>query len=238
MTFGPKKTKKQLMKNTGAVKGKLSGANTIDYVTADGTRKIRYHETDVLTFRHDGTVEFNSGGYRTPTTKARINDNQDLISVYQQDGIWYYNATAPGGWRKNSVFFDGMIIDQNGRCINPDAGADDGENKKRIAKLIKDYCRAFQTLERLPDPHESAGDCFYCNMRTESGAPLGDEIKDKSHLVNHLEHHYFMFSLTWNALIDSGRSEEAAAYIYRTDIRDLITSAIRSYFKKRLSIGR
>lgn len=232
------KTKKQLIKNTGAVKGKLIAKNTLDYITADGTRKIRLHETDVLTFRHDGTIEYNTDGYRTPTTKRRINDYQSRIEVYQKSGLWYWNATAAGGWRKTHVFFDGMIIDAAGHCINPEAGKQEADEKKHLVKLIREYCRDFRALEKLPAPEDAAGDCFYCQMRTEDGTAAGDAFGDTSHLLSHLEEKYFMFSLTWNALIDSGRTESQAAFMYRADIRDLITRALADYFKKRFGIAR
>lgn len=232
------KTKKMLMKATGAVRGKMIAKNTLDYITSDGTRKIRLHETDVLTFRHDGTIEYNTGEWKTPTTKRRINDLQDRITVHQQAGIWYWNATAAGGWRKTRVFFDGMIIDPAGKCINLEAGKNEAEEKKHLIKLIKNYCKEFRNLETLPDPHNAAGDCFYCQLRTADGTAAGDATGSQDHLISHLEEKYFMFNLTWNALIDAGRGERNAAHIYRMDYINLIARDIAAYFKKRLGIAR
>lgn len=57
---------------------------------------IQYHNTVVCKINfEDRTVIFNSGGYRTATTKRRINQamNQFLgsnaLNVYQQKRAWY-----------------------------------------------------------------------------------------------------------------------------------------------------
>ncbi len=49
---------------------------------------IRYHATDVVTYHKDGRIVLNSGGYRTMTTKDRMNCYSPA-SVYQESGLWY-----------------------------------------------------------------------------------------------------------------------------------------------------
>src|SRR5439155_16066680 len=39
----------------------------------DGTVAVRYHRTDVATLHPDGTVTLRTGGWRTVTTRRRIN---------------------------------------------------------------------------------------------------------------------------------------------------------------------
>lgn len=59
----------------------------------DGTLTVRYHATDVVTALPDGTIRLATNGYKTVTTKARMNQasNQyDLgYCVYQKDYAWY-----------------------------------------------------------------------------------------------------------------------------------------------------
>lgn len=58
----------------------------------DGKTRVTYHQTDVVTF-DDDTIELDSGGYKTLTTKTRMNqasNEYDLgYVVYQQKGKWY-----------------------------------------------------------------------------------------------------------------------------------------------------
>lgn len=74
----------------------------------DNQVAMYYHNTPVVTWSKD-KVELNSGGYRSVTTKARI--NQGLIGyrayVYQHKHLWYLhcqdgNVTIP--------FTDGIAI--------------------------------------------------------------------------------------------------------------------------------
>ncbi|KKM66060.1 hypothetical protein LCGC14_1484950 [marine sediment metagenome] len=68
--------------------------------TENGTTRVRYHDTDVVVF-DDETIMLNTGGWRTVTTKTRMNQtaNQyDLgFSVYQKNFEWFVQ-TAAGTW--------------------------------------------------------------------------------------------------------------------------------------------
>lgn len=59
--------------------------NTLDYTAPDGTRRVRLHDTDVVTFAPNGVITLNSGGWQTMTSKDRM------------------NQALPAGW---SVFAD------------------------------------------------------------------------------------------------------------------------------------
>ena len=70
-----------------------------------GNLVVRYHSTDVVTARPDGSVELRTGGWRTNTTRTRMNQaaNQYQLgfNVYQKDYAWY--AT----WKGQTLPFDG-----------------------------------------------------------------------------------------------------------------------------------
>ena len=77
----------------------------------DGNIHIRYQDTDVVIFKADGTIVLNSGGWRTATTKSRINAAINAYGwyLYQEKGEWYIQ-------NKNSdaryTFTDGMEVSE------------------------------------------------------------------------------------------------------------------------------
>lgn len=60
---------------------------------ADGVLRVTYHQTVVVEAHPDGRVRLDSGGYRTPTTKTRMNQTARQYAlgfhVYQEKGRWY-----------------------------------------------------------------------------------------------------------------------------------------------------
>lgn len=62
---------------------------------AAGTLRVTYHKTVVVEVTRDGTVTLRSGGWRTVTTKARMNQAANQyglgFSVYQKKGEWFVN---------------------------------------------------------------------------------------------------------------------------------------------------
>lgn len=75
--------------------------NTVRYTRPDGAIVIRLFRTNIITQHLNGSIELNSGGWRTKTTRARI---RDFANVYllQKRGKWY----LPDG----SEFYDGVIL--------------------------------------------------------------------------------------------------------------------------------
>lgn len=70
---------------------------------------IRLWHTDVVTYHRDGRIILDSGGYKTVTTKRRMNDfTPDSIVLHQEDWNWYvvinreFDARFP--------YFDGMDV--------------------------------------------------------------------------------------------------------------------------------
>ena len=74
-----------------------------------GALCVKYHATVVAKRNADGSIVLNGGGYRTATTKTRINQalhtwGSDWF-VYQKDFNWY--ARNP---RTEKDFADGMVL--------------------------------------------------------------------------------------------------------------------------------
>jgi hypothetical protein len=50
---------------------------------------IRYHNTDIVVYRPDGTAQYTNGGWQTSTTKDRISAFMPpSLSVFQRDFMW------------------------------------------------------------------------------------------------------------------------------------------------------
>jgi hypothetical protein len=77
------------------------GNNTYAYIQADGSVAIELHGTNVVVIHPDDSVMLNSGGWRTVTTKKRINQYSP-VKVYQKKHEWYL--------QDGTEFTDRMII--------------------------------------------------------------------------------------------------------------------------------
>lgn len=79
--------------------------------TEAGMTHVRYHKTDVVSF-NDDTITLRSGGWRTVTTKTRMNQAAHQFelgySVWQRKGEWY--VATPDG--RTLEFYNGMTFDR------------------------------------------------------------------------------------------------------------------------------
>lgn len=64
---------------------------------------ILLHSTDIIKYYPDGTVIVHTGGWRTITTKDRINKYSPL-EIYQANKIWYIKGEV------DSLFYDGIVL--------------------------------------------------------------------------------------------------------------------------------
>ena len=77
------------------------GNNTYAEIEYDNSVSIRLHGTAVVRFYPNGLVKLNSGGWRTSTTKDRIN-KYSPVSVYQKNFEWFLRDHTP--------FEDNMLV--------------------------------------------------------------------------------------------------------------------------------
>ena len=88
--------------------GRKIGNNTYLNRLDSDTITVKLHYTDIVTYHRDGRIIVNTGGYKSATTKHRINGLTN-VGVYQKDFSWFLadgNATP---------FVDGMDV---GHCEN------------------------------------------------------------------------------------------------------------------------
>ena len=213
--------KSEIMEGVECESSKIVANNTVAYIRKDGTRVIRLHHTDVLEFPKTGEVVFNSGGWKTVTTKDRMNEFQNVATIIQDRGLWYL---FPSNKNKSAriPYFDGIII-KDGKILNPVDSHHDVE--QILLKKIQKYCKELKTLPRLPVP--SSGDCFMCQF--------GDTNMGDDHLISHLDELYIHGSLIFNALKHAGYTDSSV--IFHMDIRDSIVRAVRKYFKAKLGLA-
>ena len=102
----------------GGTKPRRVANNTVHYIRPDGCEVWRLHHTDIVTKRPDGLYVLNSGGWRTSTTKDRINAYAP-VRLYQHKHEWFLAVRAPDGsfdWNASPIpFEDHMTVDASGR---------------------------------------------------------------------------------------------------------------------------
>lgn len=84
-------------------------ANTEIVRTTPDAIGVSLHGTVVVAFMRDGSIALNSGGYRTPTTKARINSalRDTHYRLAQKAGRWIVWSMFGG---TVGEFRDGMTV--------------------------------------------------------------------------------------------------------------------------------
>jgi len=200
---------------TGRCKaGRKLGNNTYAERRGDNIA-IRLHSTDVLTYAPDGTVTVTSGGWKTHTTKDRLNTylpNGHRIS--QAKGVWHWHTGQP--------FTDGDTIAPDG-TVN--AQRQDDKSETKLRKRIRKYAKLYADTIPLPEP--SGGDCWYCCLVTAEDKGLGDVTNNTSHLESHMEEGYVVPSLAYHAMKEAGAGPAWFPAVFNRDAGFLVDSAKR-----------
>lgn len=267
MMFEGKRTKADILSGVDAeiVKSKFVDNNTVEYTTADGRRVIRLHDTDIITFMPNGKIILNSGGWKTMTTKNRINgflDGTDDLSIgiSQVKGMWYVEVSRRGAeiesehgckyrpWNvvQSVPFVDGIEI-YRGRVLSKYVKKSDAieAEKKKLDKMVDKYMQAVQEAIKEGKTVPDDGDCWYCLMQTQSGETLGDAFGDHSHIMSHIKEGYVPAALIWNAVKESGYRPEfwlhpqlMGSRVDEISKKDSVPMrAVRKYVKRRLGMA-
>lgn len=213
------------------------GNNTYLERRDDETIAIRLHATDVVTFT-SGTITLNSGGWRTVTTKARLNY---ALPVYSEKGTWYV-----GGYPDHEnrvVYYDGISFADDGSLLG-ETVADPTAEAAAMKKRISAYAALCVKTLAAGMPQPSSGDCWFCLMRTEDGVTLGD-TGDHEHLLAHLDENYVVPSLLVNAVSEKGYRHPGIILGANEDgtmgggsfMADAVRRSVRDYMKRRLLPG-
>lgn len=161
----------------------------------DPVYAVKLHETDVVDIRPDGTYKLRTGGWKTRTTKGRINSFSPT-QVYTDNGVWRV-ATQTG----DELFADDMVVDSLGVVSSPDdRDLDDVlRAKRKLDRDVTAYVNGFMDyLAEEGTIPSTAGDCFICM------AGFGPEEDNPTHLLGHIEKDYYVSTLLYNALKEEG----------------------------------
>lgn len=88
------------LKTLNGRKSSKIGNHTYLLALDNGNVAIQLHWTHVITITPDNKYILNSGGYRTATTKNRINQYAP-VNLCQKKGVWYVGDVE---------YFDGMEV--------------------------------------------------------------------------------------------------------------------------------
>lgn len=167
---------------------------------------VKLHQTNVVTFKPDGNVILNSGGWRTVTTKERIN-RYSPARVYSEGGVWFVYYKDDYGSQTyqpddctdhRATFFDGMMVDSKGIPLVRDDGEEVLATKRRLDRMIRRYVNGYAShvLERGNLEAPGLGDCLMC----QAAQPKNENPLGLDHLISHMEEGYYVPSLLWSAV--------------------------------------
>jgi hypothetical protein len=227
-------------------KPKTVARNTFKYIRNDGAIVYRLHHTDILVVYLDGTFQISSGGWKTITTKDRINQFMPAgWSVFSDRGIWYVRRRDG---QDKVPFYEDMhlpeALDKQNRGVNQSLVNGQLALKKRIDAFVKKTI-----VKGKPIPLPSQGDCFYCLMfNAEKPVPVGSygyatqnpEPQDNSHLLSHIDEGYMHGSLIVNAMRFAGyRDAGIALWLNMPGDRGYATirRAVRRYLGRKLGLA-
>jgi len=173
---------------------------------------VRLHDTDIIELYPDGKTVLNTGGWRTVTTKDRLNKFapdtiRGHIRISQEKRVWYVIQVSPDyDWSKavkyifrDSFTYNSKTGEISEALFNPSNGKAVNKVKRQISNFAKAYMIALDSGD-VPAP--SNGDCFYCAMRDTNGTgkTLGELNGHADHILNHFEENYFVPSLMARAV--------------------------------------
>lgn len=223
---------------------------------------VRLHDTDIVTFVKGKGVRLNSGGWRTMTTRQRINNylppgtrlevNRGVWSIVrmtkhmEEGGGHHFSYPVADKW----LYEDGIMLRYSGAPVNRKSQARIEREVKeatRLRKMARDYAlRYVNAVEAGEVPLPGAGDCWHCLMKTQDGVAMGDLGSRSDHIESHIEEDYFVPSLAVNALLEKNYREYQLGFILGWDeergvlggrlfSKDIVYRAIVNYVAKRLT---
>jgi len=202
--------------------------NTMEYELPDGETCWQFHETIIARRFPDGRMWLRSGGFRTPTTKERLNRILDLCKtgarIYQERGKWIVTRNG-----NQTEFIEEMTL--------PTDGLPDHQDRKTdiLHKQIERYVRKVaRMIDKGTLPQPSNGDCWGCLMFDSKLKP-GERTKDDSHYRNHLEEQYVHGSLVLLALKWCGYGPAVVSGAFPAT-KSMITRSVRKFLRRQLGV--
>ena len=174
------------------ISAKLAARNTLDYVDATGARRIRLHNTDILTFPPKGGFVINTDGWNTVTTRARLNEVlPGPWRVFTARGLIHLRNIETG---VDTPFRETVTVTSKG-AIKPDRKP---ASNDKLRQQIDTYMKAFKA-RGLPTAQESLGDPWIFSEGKTDSAVMLDWIKSK-----YVHRRLMALAFQWTGLTDRG----------------------------------
>lgn len=203
----------------------------------DGSIGVKLHSTYVVMYNQDGTIVLNSGGWRTPTTKDRLNTFSPA-GIWQKNSVWYIGSNWDRSIR--TLYHDGIRLDSDGLPIGSyDIETKDHKKQRRhLLKQIKAYAKL--CADSCPIEEPSNGDCWGCLFVDKDNKPgMGN-----SHILEHFKEGYVVPSLVYQACKRFGVSHIAQQYLvggensfYHPIAKRQIQSAVYRFVKQQFGLA-
>lgn len=225
------------------------------YIVREGdSLAVRLHSTNILSFSPDNTITINSGGWKTVTTKSRINEYLGNPSISQDRGLWYWWTSGnQSTWKEQRIpFTDGdQIVDGK---LKTQATPSQDKKQSKLRKQIDTYAKL--CASKIPLEKPPGGDCLYC-VGLLTGTPkigllnsdeqINYDYEPTDHLLCHMKEGYVVSSLVWKAL----KEDHTAPVIWWGSFKDEavknpdhfkdfamrgVRRAVNKYMRKRLGL--
>ena len=175
---------KEAEKKLGNRDSRKLGNNTYLQRRANDAIAVKLHSTDVVTFLPDGSTILDSGGWKTPTTKQRMNE-YGPVRIGQERSDWIVYGP---GWTRAGLYRDGMRIGPRGGLYGLSSEVE-SKKRKKLRNKIATY--SHECAAALPLEMPGGGDCWDCSMFPHPGT---------GHLEMHMREKYIVPTLVWKAL--------------------------------------
>jgi hypothetical protein len=232
----------QAVAKLGNRERKKLASNTYLERNGEHTINVVLHRTAIVQIHDNGTYTLNSGGWRTVTTKARINDYSPA-RLHQSNNIWYVG---------NAIFHDGIVVDGNGTPTVETANvAETVKAKRALDRKVNAYIKAFaaDAVANGGLTAPSNGDCWGCLFKRDSANGEQGRLFSKGvdvhadnpmgfdHLLQHMEENYFVPSLLHKAIVAHGYVNPGIIWAHiDSDIKagrtDSLIRELRFYFTR------
>jgi hypothetical protein len=210
---------------TGRCKERRKIANNTWLERRDDNIAVRLHNTDILLFKPDGFVMYDSGGWLTVTTKDRMN-RFGPINL----------SSIKGEWQAGDLpYADGLGFNPETRKWVGTPDYDDIQERrarnKQTRKEIKEWVASI-TPEMITHAFENPqGDCLMCRFDSDSC------------IASHLEERYFHAHLVRRAIAAKGypMPDVIMSMIYsdaqRGQVSTMLTHPFGKFLRKNLLEG-
>lgn len=172
---------------TGRCKDRRKIANNTYLERRGDDIAVRLHDTDVVTYKANGDVVLDSGGWRTYTTKERMSTYGPFKWVSQDKGVWYVCTWDGESYR----YDDGITLHADGTVTGfvPDQKArNDDKRAKDVKRRIREFVDSITADEIVTALEDMVGDCLLCRF------------PDPTCLDDHLRSRYFHGTMVVNAI--------------------------------------